>query len=237
MKLVLRSNFRDYYDHWLDPMADHTLRRFTTDGMDRFSQLHFMERNGLTVPAYGPVSWLLNPLPRYGAPEARNCRLSKKCKKLVVYTDQRAHCGEGKLLLDPEQALADYPECLASEYIGDCPGISWRLLQVGMHTFWIEYRNNDDWRSNYGDFITFQIIGKEQGWAKHPERNITLFKLPLFAIDFALGDQLYAVDFNVAPGIRGTGVEDLLPPREAADSIKAAYFGGTYQEDVQRYYQ
>ena len=233
MKVKLRTNFGDYYDHWFDLEADHTLRRVGTDGLDRFCQLHLMERQGLKVPPYGTVKQLLGPPARYGAPEMRNPRLSKKCTRLVVYIDEKAHCTEGKVLLSLDQALEQYPDCLASEYIEGCPGVSWRFLQIGKHGFWIEYKSDEDWRSNYGEGY-IKIIGHEEGWGK--VGNIPLFKLPLYAIDFAIADELYAIDFNIAPGVRGSGVERLLPPKEAAETIKTAYFEGTYLEDVERYY-
>lgn len=231
MKLRLLSGFTDYYDHWFDLDAEHTLRRYGTDGLDRFCQLHLMERNGLKVPAYGTVKQLLGPPARYGAPEMRVPRLSKKAQKLVIYTNVRAHCTEGKVLVSLDEAMEKYPDCLATEYIADCPGYSWRYLQMGMHGFWLECISTEDWRSNYGDG-SWEVIGREEGWGPKP----FCLKLPLFAIDFVIGDELYAVDFNVAPGVRGTGVDRLLAPKPAADSIKEAYFKGTYQEDVERYY-
>ena len=229
MKLL--SNFADYYDCWFDRDAEYTLRRYGTDGLDRFCQLHLMERNGLKVPAYGDVRQLIEGPARYGAPEARRPRLSKKCQRLVVYTDPKAHCTEGKILVSLDEALEKYPDCLATEYIEGCYGVSWRYLQLGLHGFWIEYKSNEDWRSNYGDGDNF-VIGHTEGWGPKP----FCIKLPLFAIDFAIGDELYAVDFNIAPGVQGSGVHKVLTGREAAESIKQAYFEGTYLEDVERYY-
>lgn len=234
MKLILRSNFHDYLDHHFDPMGDYTLRRYTWDGLDRFGQLRFLQSCGLKVPTFGTVSGLLRP-PPYGAPERLSNLLSKSCKKLVVYTDEHAHCGEGKLLLELDEAMALHPGALASEYIEGSHGLSWRLLQVGMHGFWIEYKS-DDWRSNCGD-VEMRVIGQTEGWCGHPNSPKSIIcKLPLFAIDFVVGDELYGIDFNVAPGIKGTGVERLLSPKEAVESIKAAYFGGSYLENINRFY-
>lgn len=231
MNLKLLSNFSDYMDHWYDLDAEYTLRRYSTDGLDRFGQLHLMERNGLTVPAYGTVKQLLMPTATYGSPERRNPRLSKQAERLVVYTDVKAHCAEGKLLLSLDKALKLHPDCLATEYIADCPGVSWRYLQIGMHNFWLECRSTEDWRSNYGEG-SWEVIGQGMGWGPKP----FCLKLPLFAIDFVIGKELYAVDFNIAPGVRGTGVEKYLSPKQAVESIKEAYFNGTYLEDVERYY-
>ncbi len=111
-KLKLVSDFRDYYDSWFD-LEGEIFHRLTTGGMNRLEQLQFMEKNGLKVPKHGKVS-------------------SLDCEKVVVYIDQTAHCGEGKLLLETKQALELYPDSLATEYINKCPGLSWRYLQIGL---------------------------------------------------------------------------------------------------------
>lgn len=217
MNIRLLSDFTDYYDHWFDSSAKQTFRRYSTDGLDRFGQLDLMERNGLRVPPWGSVRRLVNDPGRYGAPEAKLPKLSKNAKSLVVYTDPKAHCGEGKVLLSIDEAMARHPDCLATEYIADCPGLSWRYLQIGIHGFWLECRSDTDWRSNYGDG-SWQVIGRQEGWGPPP----FVVKRPLYAIDFVIGDRLYAVDYNVSPGVRGTGVERLLPPKHAAESIAKA---------------
>lgn len=199
-KLKLKSDFSEVYDCWFDNDTDEIFYRMSTEGMNRLEMLQFMEAKGLNVPAYGKVK-------------------DQKCSKLVVYTDLQAHCGEGKLLLDIEEALKEYPEHLSTEYIGECPGVSWRYLQIGKHCFWIEYKSNYDWRSNVGDLTTMQIIG-------HGKANRKLFDAPLLAVDFVIGKELYAIDYNIAPGIRWTGVEQFLSHKQIVEAIKEAYFDG-----------
>jgi hypothetical protein len=230
LRLRLLSDFSDYYDHWFDSGAGcANLRRYSTDGVGRFEQLYFMGRAGIKVPAYGVVRSLLGDVPRYGAPEAEPHRVSKRATKLVVYTDDMAHCGEGKVLVSLDEAMERYPDNVATEYIEGCPGVSWRYLQVGVHCFWIEYKSRDDWRSNCGD-VKMQVVGEGTGWGSLP-------RLPLFAIDYVIGDELYAVDFNVAPGVRGTGVERILSPKQAAESIVEAYHVGEYARHADYLYR
>ena len=69
--------------------------------------------------------------------------------------------------------------------------------------------------SNVGDGDC-QVVGVYMNDGYHPSIN-----LPLFAIDFVVGQELYAIDFNVAPGIRGSGVEKLLTAKEVVESIEA----------------
>lgn len=107
---------------------------------------------------------------------------------------------------------------LVVEYIPATPsglGASWRYLQIGDKIFWLEYFSRDDWRSNCGDVEVHTLAQMEDGYHKH-------IKHPLFAVDFVWGDTLYAIDFNIAPGVAGTGVENILPAKQAADAIKTA---------------
>jgi len=43
---------------------------------------------------------------------------------------------------------------------------------------------------------------------------------PLLAIDFVKADKLYAIDYNVAPGLMGTGIEALLTPSDIFEELK-----------------
>ncbi|WPA89611.1 hypothetical protein MTATph1_CDS0124 [Moorella phage MTATph1] len=137
---------------------------------------------------------------------------------VVVYTDEMAHCGEGKLMMPLARAIKQYPDNLATEYIPVSHnvnrGVSWRYLQIGSKYVWLKYES-DDWRSNFGN-VKISILGII-GDGYHPK-----IRLPLFAIDFIPANHVYAIDFNTAPQIRGTGIENILPAREAAEVIKRA---------------
>lgn len=139
-------------------------------------------------------------------------------KTVVVYLDEAAHRSEGKILVTEKEALEKYPDHLGAEYICVGLGWTWRYLQVGDKRFWLEYRSNDSWRSNYGD-VKIEVLSQEKD-GFHPR-----FEYPLFAVDFIPdipGEGFVACDFNIAPEIRGTGVENILPAKEAADAIKRA---------------
>jgi hypothetical protein len=131
--------------------------------------------------------------------------------------DEYAHCGEGKIVIPLHKAMENYPNHLCSLFIAPLPGAatSLRCLQIGDRRFLLQYTSRDDWRSNCGD-VEITILAQKQEY--HPKIN-----LPLFAIDFiANTGELLAVDFNTAPQIRHTGIENLLPAKEAAEVIKKA---------------
>lgn len=218
MKLKLISDFHDYYDHQFD-LEGETFRRVTTDGLSRQELLEYLQKLEFTVPTFGTVRELGSLL----EPQDR----------VVLHHDIWAHRGDGKELTTMKEALEKYPDVLATQFIqfnvpGTKPevkGLSWRYLQIGTESFWIEYTSTEDWRSNCGDGdINLFFRDKTELFSDHQYDDLLRFKFPLFAVDFVPdGETLYAVDFNIAPGVRGTGVEKLLPAKEAAKAIKNAY--------------
>lgn len=202
----LASDFVDYYDHHFGLDGPILFSRSGAGpGPTKPEQFDLLAAAGYNTPPHGLVRDVAGT---YWGDERRHVL------DLVVYDDPTAHCGDGKRI---SRAGDEPPEKYCSAYLGDRgPGVSWRYLQVGRHHFWLEYTSEADWRSNVGDgAVTIIGVGLDAGY--HP-----FFKLPLFAVDFVIGNDLYAVDFNTAPGIRGSGVEKILPPKAAAQAIKDA---------------
>lgn len=205
MRLRLVSDFVDYYDHWLD-FSGELFYRQTRSGMSREEMFRFLQKCGYKVPFFGRIN-ALNSLAFSG--------------NVVVYTDENAHQGEGKIRTSFQDAWFTYHGCLCAKYIKsneNNTGVSYRHLQIGTWSFLIKMES-DDWRSNYGNVDVHLLRGGKTGYNHR-------IKYPLYAIDFVpdLSGSLYAVDFNVAPKIKDTGVEEFLRPQEAADQIKTAYF-------------
>ncbi|MHB1681532.1 MAG: hypothetical protein ACYCYO_01710 [Bacilli bacterium] len=215
MKLMLCSNFVDYYDHHFD-LTGRPFPRFSQGGMSRRQMFAFLKRVGLEVPIHGIVREL------YERMEAYDQEYPESTMDLVVYLDETAHRGEGKIHLGFKEALDVYPNQFASMYIHPPQDLaqSTRYLAVGDRAFWLRYESIDDWRSNCGD-VRITVLREEK-------RGRYLIPFALYAIDFVpigqLNEQL-AVDFNVAPGIRGTGVEERLSAQEAVEAIKRALPG------------
>lgn len=207
IKLKLVSNFLDYYDHWFD-LEGKEFKRFTAQGMNREEIFQYLEKTSFTVPLYGTVKHLAN----------QNINI----KEVVVYLDDMAHCGNGKIKLPLEEALKKYPNFLCSEYIETHPlgiAVSYRHLQIGHKSFFLKYASYNDWRSNCGDGDIELLESHEY---KHSDRfKVIKFPYPLCAIDFVYKDGIYwAIDFNTSPGIRGSGIENILKPKEVVDLIK-----------------
>lgn len=180
-KVALRTDFHDYYDHYFD-LQGMIFERFSYQGMQRKSMLDFLSDVGFDTPLYGTVQEVYDQIDDIDFLE------------VVVYLDQMAHQGEGKIKIPMRQAITEYPDHLCSVYIPPKTGQvrSLRYLQVGNKRFWLKYASKDDWRSNYGDVEIEVLTQVKDGY--HAKIHY-----PLFAIDFiANTNELMAVDFNIS---------------------------------------
>ena len=211
MKIQLKTDFYDYYDHQFDREGQ-VMERISCSGMSRREMFVYLEQIGLQPPPHGTPRQVYNSLPKS---DQEIERYAAKFFDVVVYLNKNAHRGEGKILLPLSQALEEYPDSFCSLY---CPTLfdrseSYRYLQIGDKIFWLRYTSND-WRSNYGE-VDIEILSQEKDQF-HPYINY-----PLFAVDFVVAPGfIWAIDFNIAPGIKGTGVEKILPAKEAVAAIK-----------------
>lgn len=228
MQIRLLSDYLDYYDQWFasnyETNIDYTLdrRARSPENMPKRDQFWLLSKH-FQVPIYGLARDLplRHPKSLTGSMDATT--------PVVVYTDQLAHQGEGKELMHAATAKRDYPDHLVAEFIGE-PGfnpVSIRHLQVGLEAWNIVYKGSvpEDfekygsqwvWQSNNAPIVDVEYIG--------PTRPIIYeeyVKYPIFAIDFV---QNHAVDFNTAPQIRGTGLEDRIAPKQMYEFIEG-YIG------------
>lgn len=217
MDIVLRTDFRDYYDHWFTlphraERAMFTLTRLSYDGMYKSNQFSTLKALGYNTVIHGVVS-SMTPW-------------KQGCPQVVVYHDPRVHRGEGKELMSMWSALKYHPEKYCSYYIdtslnGD--STSYRLLCVGSKKFIIEYRSKD-WRSNVNPYDVHVI---EDSFLLEQLQDKLPWSLPLYSIDFVLPFLGHigplAVDLNSGPQIKGTGLEDILKPKEVFDLIAQWY--------------
>lgn len=203
MRLV--SNFIDYYDHHFDLHGD-IFRRMSNEGMNRKEMLEFLSKQNLITPPFGIVN------------QMKNHALIENEAYVVVHTDITSHRGENKLLMRFNEALEQYPESFMVMYVSSFTGVSWRYLRVGDRSYILRYES-EDWRSNWD---TKQIVVEREDAS---DIHISI-EAPLYAIDFVKNIKpdgspvMVAIDYNIAPQIRGTGVEELLTAIDAADAIK-----------------
>lgn len=222
--MKLKSNFHDYYDHAF-PLDGEVFSRRSDGGPDRSEMLFMLHHLGFQVPTHGTVSDLYqNLIGSFESEEAFNKAKEYKYYQVVVYHDMKAHNGDGKELMHVTEAKEKFPDAYASQYI-PCPKPrSWRYLSIGRRHFWMEFTSDDTWRSNAGD-VNIKLFTQSESAQADRVHNITLrassIQLPLFAIDFVgvHNRLLTAVDFNVAPGLKNTGLEEELEAQEVANLI------------------
>lgn len=209
MALQLKTDFQDFYDHCFDkkgPVFD----RYSKNALTRADNLAFLTDKGYNVPSHG--------IARNLVPHLIKLRETPDLH-FVVYLDEYSHRGEDKIRVSAEMALEHFGEYFVVEFLQpDKQSTSYRYLQIGKKSFGLVYSSNDEWRSNCGTNVNVRLACHGDD-AVHPS-----IKDPIFAIDFIkVGECLYALDFNSAPGIRHTGVEDEMKPREVYDEIHEAF--------------
>lgn len=208
MKIQLKSDFNDYYDHQFDLEGEIWERMSTTD-MTRRQMFERMTEMGLVVPPYGTAAGLDT-----GFPEEMD---------VVVYIDEYTHRGEGKRLCPLSEAVDNASYKLASLLIpslGRQKGThieSFRYLRVGTRIFWMRYKSHDEWRSNCGD-VEISLTNPPPRFGEFRDKE----PYPLIAIDFVpcIYGAMYAVDYNTSPGLKGTPAEEEMSAEEVANEIK-----------------
>ncbi len=222
MNIKLVSDFRDYWDHACD--ADGVeFRRMTTEGPTRRESLSFLEAHGVPVPMHGLVKNVIPKLLdkyRHIEPMALRKAFLAHYVHLVVYQDEQAHRGEGKSLEPCTMGTyQDKGDLYCTVHEPSRYRVSVRYLHIGRRRFWLCYRNRVahlPWQSN-GDIsvgppggVTISVLGEA---LNEPDPFDIKVAAPLYAIDFVPSPTgLLAVDYNVAPGMKGTGIEEILQP-------------------------
>jgi hypothetical protein len=212
VKIKLKSDFLDYYDHWFAPnfdSADYKFERLSTSpNMGKRHQFAILDEVART-PRHGVIRDMVK--------DWGNIYLGW----VVVYHDEFAHRGEGKELLRFYDALQKYPDKYASHFWFDVrsdegKAVSTRELQIGNRCWELCYTGYGPgvWRSNNAPTVTVEVVKEIRPWTSE-----VLKQYPLFAIDFV---HVKAVDFNTAPQIKGTGLENILTSLECYQLIEKA---------------
>jgi hypothetical protein len=223
MCIALKTDFLDYYDHQFSgPLTTprHTLHRMSSGSLPRDEMFPLLKKHGFTIPKCGLVKDIVPEMVK----DYCNCSHERLVELLevVVYIDLLAHRGEGKLKLSLKDALSKYPDNFASEYLQPTRnglGLTYRLLRIGFKTVILEYFSNNDWRSNCGE-VDIEVLDVRD----RLKTNIPAFlgEHPLLAVDLvAIGQKLFAIDINTAPGLRGTGLEKIMTSKEIYQEIEA----------------
>jgi len=224
MKLILRSDFIDWYDYAFDVATSSDdvviFERFSNSReYTRREALDLLKNKGYYTPLYGTVNEVAEKMIDQfftSFPDLIEFKhkIIHDLMEVVIYHDEYGHRGEGKEILQLDVAMKEYPDKFCVKYIPNSPdglGYSRRVLVVGNNMWLIDYWSENDWRSNCGD-VHWKVLNK------NPLRSSGTFKYPMYAIDFVQG---YAIDFNTAPGLEP--LKEILPPDDVVKFIKEYY--------------
>jgi hypothetical protein len=222
MKIGLETDFYDYYDYWfparyeeVDSLLDRRARAYR--GIDKIQQFWIMEQEGLRTPHHGVVRDMYeNGFDKTGL--------------YVVYLDPLAHQGEGKVLESLQGAYDWHKDSYASRWVRSVDVLgrsrSMRILGVGRKRYTLYYTGIErEWRSNVGDGVEIYWNRYDNKWVERLGLERGFDDYPLWAVDFVQNDwgDWVAVDFNTAPQIRGTGIEDVVEPYQMYRDIVQWY--------------
>ena len=210
LDLQLRSNVKQSYDYCFSTRAEWAfLRMYHTPYLNerditRREMFAKLEKLGIQTVPNGIVKDLLSKYdPEFG---------------LVVYTDETAHMGHGKIWVTSEQALSDYPNAWASLFIPPA-GKAIRHFQFGSRSFTIPFQSFDDWRCQRGETTYSYCVPGSRYEHLFPE----ILPYPYFAIDFIPGTDM-ATDFQFVPGTTNDRLDNWMSPRDMYRALQEAAY-------------
>ena len=236
--IYIQSDFIEPYDRDLhDPMGTIRWKRLSRGGRNRREIFELLKQYvGSALPfknnvaPHGTVQELYD---RYESREVNGVwngnwdrtGICSSFSELVVYKDEMAHRGEGKEIMDVEDAIVECPDAFASVLLRNNQdyAVSHRDLFIGNKAYKLTYISlTDRWRSNCG-----HVVITYDGSVTYDEHNYIPFTRkygieidsPIFAFDYidipvatsqhtdGCPERFY-VDFNEAPGIPSEVVVD-----------------------------
>ncbi len=239
LKMRLISDFLDYYDHHFDcDKIDAVFLRKSKSGLNRRQMLKYLDNyaagfatmfNGKLCPdpwkkvvPHGTVGELFE---KYFKDEEARRRFYKDydfehfISELVVYSDEDAHRGEGKIRIDinvgenEREEIKKYWNNYASFYLEDYFSSyprSYRTLCIGEYVFNLAYLSlTDTWRSNVG-IVNIVLNNIDVRKPVKNEINYALYALDSVNTtvpnpdDHSAMYRKHFVDFNIAPQVPET---------------------------------
>lgn len=210
----LLSDYSQWYDGLFnDQPPDFHRFAYSRGGLAKSAQFQLFHSLGLKTPPFGRVLLLSqnlsNPVTGLAAPPCLSADI-----QCVVYLDEYAHSGHGKILMPLSEALEKHPDCFASLYVPTTlRPVILRLARFGQWAFWLRQQGcSGQWRSNLQDSEV--VLGKAHCATPNPIPRV------VWAIDFvpsAFG--LLAVDFNTAPELSTLGEMGVLNTSEIEQEL------------------
>jgi hypothetical protein len=215
--MQLLTDYQQFYDGIFDgrPPVFHRMA-FTRGGLDKPAQFRLFAALGLPAPPHGTVTELQERFRRPGTPFAWPEAVARDVW-CVVYTDELAHRGEGKMLVPLSEAAKRHPACFASLFVAPAgEPVAFRHVRFGGLAYWLRQSGaRAGWQSNRAD--QEQVLSKCRVAGPNPVPRV------LWAIDFIPSPNgLLAVDFNTAPDLTTLGEASALTNAEVQAELELA---------------
>lgn len=196
LPIKLESDFKDYYDHLLNgPSPVIIYPRNISGGKTRGEQFELLHQMGVPTIALGAVRSIVTP------------------GRVVVYTDTRAHHGEGKVLLSLGQAKLIHPNALCSVYYEDTDYWTFKIVQVGLRRYQFNLKGKLPLQE--GEVVSVQRL---------PDSSEYPYLSPIYSIDYICtagisGPVVLATDLNLVQPLDYLGFENLMTPEEVVTEV------------------
>lgn len=206
--LCLESDFRDFYDHAFDQTGKVFFRHAAPPaGYDKKEQFELLKSHFNLKTVVNGLAMPLAMLADYYHPG----------RPLVVYDDPYGHAGQGKRLLSLAELEGEKLGLYGSLFIPTTNdpynrSVFYKWQFIGHHRFKLRIEGKG-WLGNT-DAVECEVIDYDY---------LPQTFAPLYSIDFVKdyrGGELEAIDLNMAPGLTGTGLKDLISAREVVQAIK-----------------
>ena len=212
--ILLETDYEDYYDHLFlkadDPHAPADAIRYVRNKKDEIPRKHLfsvLHSHRLLTPPHGIV---------------KDLRLSMDMKQaVVVFTEPSKHSGGQKHVMGYQEALMKHSKEFMTVFSNSEPNVTYRYLVIGERAFYLECKVKDHWDFNVNPKINIEEV--EPG---NELKGCEPFPVPIYSIDFTSfkdkngQEWMVAVDLNLAPTLKGTGIDELLYPFEIQTLIE-----------------
>lgn len=170
MGLVIKSDFKDFYDNICDDTGI-VYNRYLSNSMQRGVALNRLRELGIKTIDIKQVTSINRT----------------QANKLVVYTNSKLHESKGKMIVPLDEAYEMYPAHLASIFYTSANGITLKYLQIGSLRFRLYFQSD----------IESLEKGKLYKIEKLSNSNDRFINLPIYSIDYIFnGKDMIATDFN-----------------------------------------
>lgn len=139
---------------------------------------------------------------------------SVDAEQLVIYTNDKKHCSDGKRVVSISEANLMYGNNLASKFHTEASGITNKFLQIGSRRFRLTLKNDTPYSITEGTLIHIQELQSDLNYR---------IGLPIFSIDYiSTNEGMLAVDFNAVQNLYQLGMDKYITSEEVMLEIKKA---------------